>query len=75
MAGVRFLVASRIYSLLYSVQTVSRVHLASYLVGDRIVLSRLKRPGRQAKHSPPSSAEVKNGVLPPLLHTSSWHTA
>jgi hypothetical protein len=32
----------------------------------------VKRPGRQADHSPPSSAEVKNGgaipPLPPCLH-------
>jgi hypothetical protein len=32
--------------------------------------------GREADHSPPSSADVKNGrVIPPLLHTSSWHGA
>jgi hypothetical protein len=32
----------------------------------------LKRPGREADHSPPSSAEVKNGgVILPLPHTSS----
>jgi hypothetical protein len=28
----------------------------------------IRRPGRDADHSPPSSAEVKNGgVIPPLL--------
>jgi hypothetical protein len=33
----------------------------------------VKRPGRGADHSSPSSAEVKNGVaMPPLPHTSSW---
>jgi hypothetical protein len=33
----------------------------------------VKRPGREADHSPPSSAEVKNsGVVPPLPHTTSW---
>jgi hypothetical protein len=32
-----------------------------------------KAAGREADHSPPSSAEVKNnGVIPPLLYTSSW---
>jgi hypothetical protein len=32
----------------------------------------VKRPGREADHSPPSNAEVKNGgILPPLPHTSS----
>jgi hypothetical protein len=31
-------------------------------------------PGSEADHSPPSSVEVKNDcVVPPLLHTSSWH--
>jgi hypothetical protein len=38
---------------------------------------RVKRPGREADHSPPSSAEVKNvwsytSILP---HTSSWRGA
>jgi hypothetical protein len=31
----------------------------------------IKRPGREADHSPPSSAEVKNGgAIPPLPHVS-----
>jgi hypothetical protein len=35
-----------------------------------------KRPGREAHHSPLSSAEVeKRGSIPPLHHTSSWHSA
>jgi hypothetical protein len=34
----------------------------------------VKRPVWEAEHSPPSSAEVKNGGAIPLLpHTSSWH--
>jgi hypothetical protein len=33
----------------------------------------VKRPGREADHSLPSSAEAKKvGAKPPLLHTSSW---
>jgi hypothetical protein len=33
-------------------------------------------PGREADHSPPSNAEVKNGgAIPPLSHVSSWHSA
>jgi hypothetical protein len=37
---------------------------------------RVKRPGREADHSLPSSAEVKDGgAIPPLLHKSSWHRA
>jgi hypothetical protein len=36
---------------------------------------RVKRLGREADHSPQSSAEVKNGAIPPLLHISPWHSA
>jgi hypothetical protein len=37
---------------------------------------RVKRPGREADHSPPSSAGINNGgTIPPLPHTSSWHGA
>jgi hypothetical protein len=33
----------------------------------------VKRPGREVDHSPPSSAEVKDGgTIPSLPHTSSW---
>jgi hypothetical protein len=33
----------------------------------------VKRPGREADHSPQSSSEVKNGgAISPLPHTSSW---
>jgi hypothetical protein len=36
----------------------------------------VKRPGREADHSPPSSAKVKNGeAILPLLHTTSWRGA
>jgi hypothetical protein len=36
---------------------------------------RVKRPGREADHSSPSSAEVKKGgAIHPLPHTSSWHS-
>jgi hypothetical protein len=36
----------------------------------------VKRLVREADHAPPSSAEVKNGgAIPPLPHTSSWHSA
>jgi hypothetical protein len=35
----------------------------------------VKRPGREADHSPPSSAEIKNGVaIPPLPHMSLWRS-
>jgi hypothetical protein len=32
----------------------------------------IQRPGREADLLPPSSAEVKNGAVPPLPCTSSW---
>jgi hypothetical protein len=33
----------------------------------------VKRLGREADHSSPSSAEIKNdGAIPPLTHTYSW---
>jgi hypothetical protein len=36
----------------------------------------VKRPGREADRSPPTSAEVKkDGFIPPLHHTSSWLSA
>jgi hypothetical protein len=34
----------------------------------------VKQPGHEADHSPPFSAEVKNGgAIPPLHDTSLWH--
>jgi hypothetical protein len=36
----------------------------------------VKRLGREAHHSRPSSAKVKNGrAIPPLPHMCSWHSA
>jgi hypothetical protein len=36
----------------------------------------VKRPKREADHSPSSSAEVKiRGAITPLPHTPSWHGA
>jgi hypothetical protein len=36
----------------------------------------LKRSEHQSDHSPPSSAEFKNGrIIPPLPYTSSWRVA
>jgi hypothetical protein len=41
----------------------------------RAISPRVKRLGREADHSPPSSAEVNNdGAIPPLPHMSSWHS-
>jgi hypothetical protein len=52
------------------------VHLASYPMGIGGSFLEVKRQGRKANYSPPSSAEVKNGgVIPPLPRMSSWHSA
>jgi hypothetical protein len=68
--GVRF-PARTDFSLFHYVQTGSAVHLTSYTV-----VPGLKRQGREADDSPPSSAEVKNcGAILPLPHTPSWRGA
>jgi hypothetical protein len=72
-AGIRFPAGVRHFSLLYSIQTDSGAHSASCPVGNGGSFPGVKRPGREADHSPPSSAEVKNGgALPPLPHTLPW---
>jgi hypothetical protein len=75
-ALVRFPAVSINYSLLRRVQTGSEAHPESYLMGIRGFSQGVKRPRRDADHSPPSSAEVKDYVyIHPLSHTSSWHSA
>jgi hypothetical protein len=56
--GVRVPIGSRIFSL-HVVQTGSGAHPASYPMGTRGSSPGVKRPGREADHSPPASAEVK----------------
>jgi hypothetical protein len=43
----------------YHVQTGSGVHPTSYTMGTGGSFQGVKRPGREADHSPPTSAEVK----------------
>jgi hypothetical protein len=70
---VRFPVGTRDFSLLYSVQTSSGAHPTSYPMGIGGSFPEVKRLGREADHSPPSSAVVKKaGTIPPLSHTSLW---
>jgi hypothetical protein len=57
---VRFPVGAGNFSLHHRVQNGSGDHPASYPVGTRGSFPGGKRPGREADHSPPSSAEVKN---------------
>jgi hypothetical protein len=56
---------------LHSFQTGSGAHQASYPTGIGGSFLGVKRLGREAHHTPPSSGEVKNGeAIPPLPNTS-----
>jgi hypothetical protein len=50
----------------HHVQTGSGAHPASYPTDTRGSFPGVKRPGREADHSPPSSAKVKEWVQPHL---------
>jgi hypothetical protein len=59
-----------------SIQADSGVQPASYPMGTSGPSLGIKRPGRETEHSPPTSAEVKNGgAIPPVPHTSSWRAS
>jgi hypothetical protein len=47
------------FSLLHIIQTGSGVHPTSNKMGTRSSFTGVKRQGREADHSPPTSAEVK----------------
>ena len=67
MAGVGLPAPARKYSVLHSVHTGSGAHPTSCPMGAGSVSQGVKRPGREADRSHPSSAEVKNGgAIPPL---------
>jgi hypothetical protein len=57
---VRFSAGAGNFFLHHRVQNGSGAHPASYPMGTRGSSPRVKRPGCEADHSPPSSAEVKN---------------
>jgi hypothetical protein len=57
--GVRFPAGAGDFSLHHRVRNGSGAHPASYRVPGALSLV-VKRPRREADHSPPSSAEVKN---------------
>jgi hypothetical protein len=60
-------------SLLQNVQTRSGAHSASYTMATMAASSGVKRPGRDAYHSFPFSAQINiDGAVPLLPHTSSW---
>jgi hypothetical protein len=57
---VRFLAGADNCSLHHRVQNRSGAHTASYPMGTRGSFPAVKRPGREADPSPPSSSEVEN---------------
>jgi hypothetical protein len=59
VVGVRVPVGSRIFSS-PNVQTGSGVHPTSYPMDTGVLSPGVKRQGREADHSPPTTAEVKN---------------
>jgi hypothetical protein len=66
----------KIFLYLTSVQTGSGAHSASYPMDTGVHSAGLKGLGREADHSPPSSAEAKNdGAISSLPHTSSLRGA
>jgi hypothetical protein len=73
---IRLLVFLQDSSLLHSVHSSSEAHPAFYTRGTGALFPGIKRQGREANHSPLSSAEVKNArAIPPLPHVSSWCSA
>jgi hypothetical protein len=58
-SGVQFPAGAGSFSLHHRVRNGSGAHLASYPMGIRVSSLGVKRLGREADHSPPSSAEVK----------------
>jgi hypothetical protein len=65
---VRFPAGAGDFSLHHRVQNGSGAHPASYPMCTRALSLGVKRPGREADHSPPQSAEAKECVEP-YLHS------
>jgi hypothetical protein len=73
-AGVRFSVGARDFSLQCPDRQKSTQPPIQWVSGSPS--TEVKRPGRKADHSTPSSAEVKNSrAVTPLPCTSSWRGA
>jgi hypothetical protein len=63
-------------TLLHCVQTGSWAHPASYPVDTLGNFASDKRSEREADHSSPTSAEIKNGgAISPRQHRFLWHDA
>jgi hypothetical protein len=60
--GVRVLAGAGNFALHHRLQTGSGAHPASYPMGTGSLSVKVKLQGREADHSPPSSAEVKECV-------------
>jgi hypothetical protein len=58
--GVRFSARVRYISFHHSVQTGSVAHTAFYSMGTGALPQDVKRPGREAEHLPPYSADINN---------------
>jgi hypothetical protein len=58
--GIRFPAWAGKFSLRHRAQTGCEAHLAPYPMGTGTFSPGVKRPGREADHLPPLSAEVKN---------------
>jgi hypothetical protein len=58
-SGVRFPAGAENFSVNHRVQNGSGAHPASYPMGTRGSFLGVKRPGREADHSPPYSSEIK----------------
>jgi hypothetical protein len=59
-SGVRVSAEAGNFPFHHCVQNGSGAQPASYPMGNRAISLGLKRPGHEADHSPPSSADVKN---------------
>jgi hypothetical protein len=70
VVGVRVPVGAR-FSFLHVVQTGSRAHPASYTMDPGALSPGVKRPGREADHSPLTSAKVKKTWV--YMSTPSMH--
>jgi hypothetical protein len=66
-AGVRFLAGAKDFLFSTAPRPALGPHPASYPLGTGALSPGVKRLGREADHSPPSSAEIENGgAIPPL---------
>jgi hypothetical protein len=75
-SGVRVRTGAGNFSLHHRVQTGSGTHPASYPMGNRGSFPGVERPWREADHSPPPSAEVKNAWSSSSTpNTPSWRGA